>query len=618
MAGKIAGIYYEVDYKINPQGFQKANDNIKRIDGNAKGAANQIGFLDKGMGSLIGKAAGIVSVGYAFKKTSDLIGQSVVAYTEFDDSLRKTGSKLNLTDADMKNLAKSTRSVALEFNSTAKAVSDAQEYLALAGYNLEEIQAASPTVVAAQRATGESMQLVSDIATDTASSYGYMANEIDFVTDRMVYTTTAFNTNFAQMGEAMKYVAPVAKNAGLEFADLNAYIGVAANSGIKASQAGTALRTMFLRIQAPSKMAAKQLRRYNIQLYDNKGKFIGVNNAMALMEKKMGTMTEKQKAFFMQQVFGTEAMSTANIIFKEGINSVIAYGDAIDGANGKTSQMAKYMEAGIGGMIRSLDSQKDSIKLTLGDAFEPVAYEFVKKLRDGAKEFNEVLENSEGLNNIIKVGMGLAEIIEGIKWVGENTNNIIEGLNLGPTFKVLKGISNFWWENTNINPMNPLQSTGNFLSKIGENRLMAQGIDRRWMREGTDILTGGSKAASNYVMENFGIKTSEEMNFLNSKSGDIQDYLKEKGFLFNEDTMVLPVNRATATEEQIQAAKEKYMINQLTAPKLELKIEINGGIFNNEQGINQLADALEERFQKTIDTNWNKKLSMEDLLINGR
>ncbi|MEJ6464901.1 hypothetical protein [Fusobacterium ulcerans] len=60
------------------------------------------------------------------------------------------------------------------------------------------------------------------------------------------------------------------------------------------------------------------------------------------------------------------------------------------------------------------------------------------------------------------------------------------------------------------------------------------------------------------------------------------------------------------------------MTNQLTAPKLELKIEINGGIFNNEQGINQLADALEERFQKTIDTNWNKKLSMEDLLINGR
>lgn len=613
MAGKIAGMFFEIDYKVNPEGVVKGKVEFQKFGKEAKKASEEINFVEKGMGNLIGKAAGIVSVGYAFKKTSDFIGQSVATYVEFDDSLRKTGSKLNLTNFEMKSLAKSTGEVALQFNTTGKAVSDAQEYLALAGYNLEEIQAASGTVVAAQRATGESMQLVSDIATDTASSYGYMANEIDFVTDRMVYTTTAFNTNFAQMGEAMKYVAPVAKNAGLEFADLNAYIGVAANSGIKASQAGTALRAMFLRIQAPSKMAAKQLRRYNIQLYDNKGKFIGVNNAMALMEKKMGTMTEKQKAFFMQQVFGTEAMSTANIIFKEGIDNVIAYGDAIDGANGKTSQMAKYMEAGIGGMIRSLDSQKDSIKLTLGDAFEPVAYEFVKTLRDGAKEFNEVLENSEGLNNIIRVGMGLVEVIEGIKWVGQNVDYIIEGLNLGPTFKLGKGISNLWWQT-----MNPLASTGSFLSKRGEDKLLLQAIDRRWLREDTDILKGGSKAAGNYVMENFGIKTSEEMNFLNSKSGDIQDYLKEKGFLFNEDTMVLPVNRATATEEQIQAAKEKYMTNQLTAPKLELKIEINGGIFNNEQGINQLADALEERFQKTIDTNWNKKLSMEDLLINGR
>lgn|GEM_PF-3478093 len=613
MAGKIAGIYYEVDYKINPQGFNKANDNIKRIDNNAKGAANQIGSLDKGMVSLIGKTAGIVSVGYAFKKASDMIGQSVVAYKDFDDSLRKTGSKLNLTDAEMKSLANSTRSVALEFNSTGKAVSDAQEFLALAGYNLEEIQAASGSVVAAQKATGESMQLVSDIATDTSSAYGYMADELDFVTDRMVYTTTAFNTNFAQMGDAMKYVAPVAKSAGLEFADLNAYIGVAANSGIKASQAGTALRAMFLRIQAPSVRAQKQLRKYNIQLYDSKGKFIGVNNAMSLMEKKMGKMTEKQKAFFMQQVFGTEAMSTANIIFKEGIDNVVAYGDAIDGANGKTSQMAKYMEAGIGGMIRSLDSQKDSIKLTLGQAFEPVAWEFVKVLRDGAKDFNDFLENSEGLKNIIRVATGLVEVLEGIKWIGQNIDNIIEGLNLGPTFKVLKGANNLWQEY-----INPISTPINFLSKRGENRLSLQAIDRRWMREGTDILNGDSKAAGNYVRENFGIKTSGEMNFLGSKSGDIQDYLKERGFLLNEDTMVLPINRATATEEQIQEATKKYMVDQLTAPKLELKIEINGGIFNNEQGINQLADALEERFQKTIDTNWNKKLSLEDLLINGR
>lgn len=594
MAGKIAGIYYEVDYKINPQGFQKANDNIKRIDGNAKGAANQIGFLDKGIGSLIGKTAGIVSVGYAFKKTSDLIGQSVVAYTEFDDSLRKTGSKLNLTDADMKNLAKSTRSVALEFNSTAKAVSDAQEYLALAGYNLEEIQAASPTVVAAQRATGESMQLVSDIATDTASSYGYMANEIDFVTDRMVYTTTAFNTNFAQMGEAMKYVAPVAKNAGLEFADLNAYIGVAANSGIKASQAGTALRAMFLRIQAPSKMAAKQLRRYNIQLYDNKGKFIGVNNAMALMEKKMGTMTEKQKAFFMQQVFGTEAMSTANIIFKEGINNVIAYGDAIDGANGKTSQMAKYMEAGIGGMTRSLKSEKDAIKTTLGEAFEPVAWEFVKILRDGTKDIRESLEKEETKSNVTKFGLGAWDFVKsGFGLAGDFMYNTGEILNLA-TGGIFKAVPN--------------AAVGGAVGGVierGEGVLANQNVERRWMREDKSLLDKSIGEMDKYIAENFNpfgtfSETPLKKNETYLKIGD-QETKIDKDLL----SQLSATERATYLN---QSATQKALRFNPT-----ITLNINGITNLNNEAVENLKESVSEIVRKEFEKQW----AMERVLIGG-
>lgn len=600
MSGKIAGLFYEVDYKVNQQGLKRAETGIKQIGDNAKGTVNQIGFLDQGMGSLIGKAAGIVSVGYAFKKTTDLIGQSVTAYKDFDDSLRKTSSKLNLSDVEMKSLASSTKKVALEFNTTGKAVSDAQEYLALAGYTLKEIQAASPTVIAAQRATGESMQLVSDIATDTASSYGYMANELNFVTDRMVYTTTAFNTNFAQLGEAMKYVAPVAKNAGLEFADLNAYIGVLGNNGIKGSQAGTALRMMFKSIKSPTGQAEKALKRYNIQLYDSQGKFKGTSTVLSQMEKKMGTMTEKQKAFFMQQVFGTEAMSAMNIIFNEGIDKIVAYGDAIDKANGKTSQMAKYMEAGIGGMIRSLDSQKDAIKLTLGEAFEPVAYEFVRILRDGAKDFNEVLENSEGLNNIIRVAMGLAEVIEGIKWVGQNIDYIAEGLNLGPTFKVGKGIANLWWKT-----MNPLGSTASFLSKRGERRLIEQGIDRRWLREDKGLLDKSSTEMDKYIAENFNLFGT----FSETPLKENETYLK----IGDQETKIDKdlLSQLTATE------RATYLNQTETQKALRfnptITLNINGITNLNNEAVENLKESVAEIVRKEFEKQW----ALERVLIGG-
>lgn len=584
MAGKIAGIYYEVDYKINPQGFQKANDNIKRIDGNAKGAANQIGFLDKGIGSLIGKTAGIVSVGYAFKKTSDLIGQSVVVYTEFDDSLRKTGSKLNLTDIEMKSLAKSTRSVALEFNSTGKAVSDAQEYLALAGYNLEEIQAASGTVVAAQRATGESMQLVSDIATDTASSYGYMANEIDFVTDRMVYTTTAFNTNFAQMGEAMKYVAPVAKNAGIEFADLNAYIGVLANSGIKASQAGTTLRASFLRLQAPSKMAAKQLRKYNIELFDKKTKkFIGMNEAMSLIEKKTEKMTEKDRAFFMQQVFGMEAMSGMNILFKEGMKNVIAYGDAIDGATGKTAAMAKYMDADIGGLKRGLESERDALKRILGDTFEPVAWDFINILKEGTKSIREDLENEKTDNQKRVTGA----------W------GYMKDLG-----KLGVGSLQFWKEEMfpAIGVDKPINFVDEKLIKRGEYELLAQTKQREYLASSVDRYNMFYEPSNrkveyltNSLLANGGFLSKEERNRTEEKFG----YL-------------------SLSREGVQERIDRTYYGTKEKPVVNFTLQISGGEFKDKENIELLSKTMEEKFQEMIDTSWNKKLSMEDLLINGR
>lgn len=402
---KIGDLFYEVTYNIDNNGLKRVEKDIDDIGKSAKGSAGNVRFLEGQFGDLIKTGAQILTIGYAFSKTKDLIINATDAYGKFDDSLRKTGAKIGATEQELRLLGDSTKKVALEMNSTAVAVSDAQEFLALAGYTLEEIQAASPTVVAAQKATGESMQLVSDIATDTASSYGYMADELDYVTDRMVYTTNKFNTNFAQLGEAMKYVAPIAKQTEMEFSDLNSYLGVLANSGIKGSQAGTALRQTFLRLQAPTGIASKLLKRYRVDLFNTKGEFIGVNESMLKIEKATKKMTEQQKAFFLQQLFGTEAMSSINILFKEGIENVIEYGNSIDMADGKTREMANFMEAGFGGMKRSLESQKDGIMVVLGEIFEPVAWDFVKILRDGAAEVRESLE--EDKSNISLAASGL-------------------------------------------------------------------------------------------------------------------------------------------------------------------------------------------------------------------
>lgn len=572
MADKIAGIYYEVDYKINPQGFQKANDNIKRIDGNAKGAANQIGFLDKGMGSLIGKAAGIASIGYAFKKSFDFVKSSINTYIEFDDSLRKTASKINLTDIEMKSLAKSTGEVALQFNTTGKAVSDAQEYLALAGYNLEQIQAASPTVIAAQRATGESMQLVSDIATDTAGSYGYMADQLDYVTDRMVYTTTRFNTNFGQMGEAMKYVAPVAKNLGLEFSDLNAYIGTVANSGIKSSQAGTSLRFIFNRLKTPTKRLANQLKKeFGLSFYDKKGNFIGINESLLMIDKAQKKMSDKKRSRLFHTLFGTEASTAAEILFSAGIDNILKKGQEIEEESERmTQKTAEFIDAGLGGATKQFKSQMDGLSKELGIMFQPAATSLVEassllisgvrkniqEINDNEyeatqKTFNESMEFLDSISGGI-LGTGIKDIVEMVDFIKDENGRI-----------QIK-------ENNFLMPR-----------KIADAALLDDYMEKYLTPEQLEEVKKNRNK-----LKLFGGETEEEIitNYF-----DISRALKNNG-------------------------SEK----EFTKPVIELNININGGQFKDKENIDLLSTNIKEEFQKMIDTSWNKKLSMEDLLINGR
>lgn len=572
MASKIAGIYYEVDYKINPQGFQKANDNIKRIDGNAKGAANQIGFLDKGMGSLIGKAAGIASIGYAFKKSFDFVKSSINTYIEFDDSLRKTASKINLTDIEMKSLAKSTGEVALQFNTTGKAVSDAQEYLALAGYNLEQIQAASPTVIAAQRATGESMQLVSDIATDTAGSYGYMADQLDYVTDRMVYTTTRFNTNFGQMGEAMKYVAPVAKNLGLEFSDLNAYIGTVANSGIKSSQAGTSLRFIFNRLKTPTKRLANQLKKeFGLSFYDKKGNFIGINESLLMIDKAQKKMSDKKRSRLFHTLFGTEASTAAEILFSAGIDNILKKGQEIEEESERmTQKTAEFIDAGLGGATKQFKSQMDGLSKELGIMFQPAATSLVEassllisgvrkniqEINDNEyeatqKTFNESMEFLDSISGGI-LGTGIKDIVEMVDFIKDENGRI-----------QIK-------ENNFLMPR-----------KIADAALLDDYMEKYLTPEQLEEVKKNRNK-----LKLFGGETEEEIitNYF-----DISRALKNNG-------------------------SEK----EFTKPVIELNININGGQFKDKENIDLLSTNIKEEFQKMIDTSWNKKLSMEDLLINGR
>ncbi|WP_032901352.1 phage tail tape measure protein, partial [Yersinia enterocolitica] len=76
-------------------------------------------------------------------------------------------------------------------------------------------------------------------------------DQIKRVSDVMAKGFTSSNTNLLELGEAMKYVAPIAEAAGASIEDTTALLGVLADNGIKGSMAGTSTSSVFSRLQAP-------------------------------------------------------------------------------------------------------------------------------------------------------------------------------------------------------------------------------------------------------------------------------------------------------------------------------------------------------------------------------
>ena len=97
------------------------------------------------------------------------------------------------------------------------------------------------------------------------------------------------------LGETMKYAAPVAHAFGSSMEETAALAGIMANAGIKASNAGTALRAGLIRLAGPPKMAAKALEELGLSMDDLTAEQKEASIAMKSLGIETGNTQGQQK-----------------------------------------------------------------------------------------------------------------------------------------------------------------------------------------------------------------------------------------------------------------------------------------------------------------------------------
>lgn len=276
---------------------------------------------------------------------------------------------------------------------TATEVGQAMEYMAMAGWKTQDMLDGMSGVLSLAAASGEDLGTTSDIVTDAMTAFGMGANEVEHFSDVLAATATNSNTNVSMMGETFTYAASVAGTLGYKIEDVAASIGMMANSGIKASQAGTALRKIFSQTATGIKMTSDSLGEINISTKGKEWKEV-VEDLRGVFNQ---IKDENEKVIMAKELVGQNAFSGLLAIINTTENDYEKLTSAVENCAGAAEKMADIRLDNLKGDFTILTSALEGTGIQIyEDLSEPMRYAV-----QAATEFIGQFSKRLASNNII-------------------------------------------------------------------------------------------------------------------------------------------------------------------------------------------------------------------------
>lgn len=419
--------YLELDTSKFTKGFASARNDLQQFNNSSASISTRLTGLSNAMvatGSVLTKSVSVplLTIGAAALKTT----------ADFDAGMSEVKAISGATGTEFKQLETKAIQMGAKTKYSATEASSAFKYMAMAGWDTNDMLSGISGVMNLAAASGEDLATTSDIVTDALTAFGLSAKDSSHFADILAQASSRSNTNVGLMGETFKYVAPVAGALGYSAEDCAVAIGLMANSGIKASQAGTALRSLFTRLAKPTDTVAAAMEKYNITLTDANGNMKPLSTLMSEMRDRFSGLSEAQKANLAATLAGQEGMSGLLAIVNSSDDDFKNLTDSINNADGASERMAKTMQDNLKGSFTIFKSTVESAAISIGKKLTPEVRKFVDTGTSLVKKFNDMSDAEK--TNVVNIGK-MATVIPLATLAG--------GKLLGSMLKLGKGMVNF-------------------------------------------------------------------------------------------------------------------------------------------------------------------------------
>lgn len=371
----------------------------------------------------------VVAMGAAAVKTT----------ADFDAEMSTVQSISGATGDDFDAL----REKALEMGSTtafsASEAASAMEYMAMAGWSTEDMLDGIAGVMNAAAASGEDLAATSDILTDGLTAFGLAASDSAHFADVLVAAGNNANTSVAMMGETFKYAGAVCGTLGITVEDCAIATGLMGNAGIKASQAGTALRSGLSKLIDPTTEAAKAMEQYGFNIATTEDGSVDFMGTMQNLRSAMGDLDATTQAQALSTIFGTEAMSGWAAIVSASDADFQSLTEAIYGCEGAAEAAAAVKLDNLSGQITILKSTIEGIAIQIGDLLMPTIRNVVATIQEWAAAFAAADEDTKKtILTVAGVVAAIGPLILGVSKVIKTVKNVVDAIE--PVKKGLKAV----------------------------------------------------------------------------------------------------------------------------------------------------------------------------------
>jgi len=255
----------------------------------------------------------------------------------FTSSMSNVKALSGATAEEMEALTEKAEEMGKKTSFTASQSADALGYMALAGWNTEEMLDGIDGVLNLAAASSMDLATASDIVTDAMTAFGMSADETNRFVDVLAATSTSSNTTVEMLGQSFKYVGAICGAMGYSIEDAGVALGMMANSGIKAEQAGTSLRSLLTRLSTNAGASANSLgaldiltQRLGVSFYDSSGNARDLSDVLVETRAAWAGLNVEEQVNYAKKMAGQEAMTGFLALMSDGAISIESVATAID------------------------------------------------------------------------------------------------------------------------------------------------------------------------------------------------------------------------------------------------------------------------------------------------